>query len=174
MFRLRQKHSRNLGQESAPVNAESLIASQSVPAAIAAAVIAIIIFNIVWAFTALASGKFFPWFSILQGAAIGKAVQKYGRGFDWRFPVVAGVAAWIGAFSGNLFIALVFTMVETGGVGRDWWDVLPSFLITTVSVADIIFSGTATVIAAFYSTRQLNRHEVLAIRKYAAERHDKR
>jgi len=174
MFRLRQKHSRNLDRESVPVNADKLIAAQSVRAAITGAVIAIIIFNIIWAYTASASGKFFPWFSILQGAAIGKAVQSYGRGFDWRFPVIAGAAAWTAAFSGNLFIALVFTVTETGGVGRDWWEVLRSFYANTLSVVDVIYAFCAAAIAIYYSKRQLNRHEVFALRKHAAEKHGER
>lgn len=174
MFRLRQKHSRNLGQQSAPVDAEKLLASQSVRAAIIGAVAATIIFNVVWVFTAVATGKFFPWFSILQGAAIGQAVQRFGRGFDWRFPLMAGVAAWTGAFSGNLFIASVFTVAETGGVGGDWWEVLQSFYLNTISVVDVIYAFCATSIAIYYSKRQLSRHEVLALRKKLAEKHDKR
>ena len=138
MFRLRQKHSRNLRRDATLVNAEKLIAAQSVRAAITGAAIAIIMFNIVWAFTASASGKFLPWISIVQGAVIGIAVQRSGRGLDWRFPLVAGAAAWIGAFSGNLFIALVFTGTETIGPGSNWWGVLRSFFENPVSVIDVI------------------------------------
>jgi hypothetical protein len=174
MFRLRQKHSRNLGQESTPVDAKKLIGSQSVRAAIIGAATATIIFNVVWVFTAVGTGKFFPWFSILQGAAIGRAVQKYGRGFDWRFPLIAGVAAWTGAFSGNLLVALVFTVAETGGVGRGWWEILRSFYLNTISAVDVIYAICASLIAAYYSKIQLSRHDVLALRKNAAERHDKR
>jgi hypothetical protein len=172
MLRLRQKHSRNLDQAKVSVDADKLLATQSVRAAGTAAVVAIIILNIVWAYTASASGKFFPWFSILQGAAIGKVVQKFGRGFDWRFPAIAGTAAWLGAFSGNLFIALMVSGTETAGVSRSWWEILLSFWLNTVSVVDVIFAFTAAVIAMFYSKRQLNRHEVYALRNKMAEKHD--
>lgn len=174
MLRLRQRHSRNLGQAKVSVNAEKLLATQSARAAGTAAVVAIIVLNVVWAYTASASGKFFPWFPVLQGAAIGKAVQKFGHGFDWRFPAIAGAAAWLGAFSGNLFIALMFTGTETTGIGRGWWEILRSFCLNTVSVVDVIFACAAVVIAMFYSQRQLNRHEVFALRTYMAEKHDKR
>jgi len=84
MFRLRQKHSRNLGRDTTLVNAEKLIAAQSVRAAITGAAIAIIMFNIVWAYTASASGKFLPWISIVQGAVI--------------VPFRGPAAAWTGVF----------------------------------------------------------------------------
>jgi len=174
MFRLRQKHSRNLGREVTLVNAEKLIAAQSVRAAITGAAIAIIMFNIIWAYTASASGKFLPWISIVQGAVIGMAVQRAGRGLDWRFPVVAGSAAWIAAFSGNLFIALVFTGTEATGVGSNWWRVLGSFFENTVSVIDVIYAFCAVAVSIFYSKRPLNRYEVLALRKHAADRNAER
>ena len=174
MFRLRQKHSRNLGRDATLVNAEKLIAAQSVRAAITGAAITIIMFNIVWAYTASASGKFLPWISIVQGAVIGIAVQRCGRGLDWRFPLVAGAAAWIGAFSGNLFIALVFTGTETIGPGSNWRLILGSFFENTVSVIDVIYAFCAVAVAIFYSKRPLNRYEVLALRKHAVDRNDER
>jgi hypothetical protein len=169
MFRLRQKHSRYVYEESAPVNADRLIAAQSVRAAITAAAIAIIAFNIVWAYTASASGKYFPWVAVVQGAAIGMAVQRIGRGLDWRFPLIAGVAAWTGAFTGNLFIALEFTASETGRVSGDWWQIVNNFLVHTVTVVDVIYAFSAVAVATYYSKRRLNRHQVFALRKHAEE-----
>lgn len=167
MFRLRQKHSRFVYEESAPVNAERLIAAQSVRSAVTAAAIAIIAFNIVWVFTSSASGKYFPWFAVIQGAAIGVAVQRGGRGLDWRFPLIAGIAAWTGAFTGNLFIALEFTVSETGGVDGGWWQITRDFFVNTVSAIDVIYAFSAVAVATFYSKRPLNRHEVFALRTIA-------
>lgn len=167
MFRLRQKHSRNLDREIAPVNAEALIAAQSVRAALTGAAIAIICFNVIWVYTASASGKYFPWVAIVQGAAIGMAVQRSGRGLDWRFPLIAGVAAWTGAFSGNLFIALEFTASETGFVEGGWWQIVQVFFMNTVTVIDVIYAFCAAAISTFYSKRRLNRYQVLALRKHA-------
>lgn len=165
MFRLKQKHSQNLGQDATPVNATRLIAVQSVRAAVTGAAIAVICCNLIWAYTASASGKFFPWISIVQGIAIGIAVQQTGRGLDWRFPLIAGIAAWTGAFSGNLFIALVFTAAETGTVPRGWWEILQSFFTNTVTAVDVIYALCAVAVATFYSRRRLKRHEVLALRR---------
>lgn len=167
MFRLYQKHSRNLDRDVAPVSVEKLLAAQSVRGAVVSAVIAVIGFNIIWAYTASLSDKFFPWMSILQGILVGRVVRAYGRGLDWRFPVIAGAAAWIGAFSGNLFIALVFTVAETGGVYISWREILRSFFLDTVTVVDVIYALFAVALATFYSKRRLNRHEVLALRKHA-------
>ena len=165
MFRLKLRHSRHLDDKSPAVSAEKLIAAQSVRAAITGAAIAIIGSNILWAYSASTSGRFFPWIAIIQGAAIGIAVQKAGRGLDWRFPLIAGIAAWTGAFSGNLFIALLFTTAETGAVSNSWWRILHSFFTNTVSGVDVIYALCAVAVATFYSKRRLNRHEVLALRR---------
>jgi len=165
MFRLKLRHSRHLDDKSPAVSAEKLIAAQSVRAAITGAAIAIIGSNILWAYSASASGRFFPWIAIIQGAAIGIAVQKAGRGLDWRFPLIAGIAAWTGAFSGNLFIALLFTTADTGSAPNSWLQILQSFFSNTVSGADVIYALCAVAVATFHSKRRLNRHEVLALRR---------
>ncbi len=169
MFRLKLRHSCHLDDKSPAVSAEKLIAAQSVRAAITSAAVAIVGSNILWAYSASASGRFFPWIAIIQGAAIGIAVRKAGRGLDWRFPLIAGVAAWVGAFSGNLFIALLFTTAETGAVPNGWWQILQSFFAHTVSVIDVIYALCAVAVATFYSKRRLNRYEVLALRKNREE-----
>ncbi len=165
MFRLKLRHSRHLDDKSPAVSAEKLMAEQSVRAATTGAAIAIIVVNILWAYSASASARFFPWIAIFQGAAIGIAVQKAGRGLDWRFPLIAGIAAWTGAFSGNLFIALLFTTADTGSVPNSWLQILQSFFSNTVSGADVIYALCAVAVATFHSKRQLNRHEVLALRR---------
>jgi hypothetical protein len=170
MFRLRQRHSRHVYDDKVTVSAEKLIAAQSVRAAVTGATIAVIALNIVWAYTASASGRYFPWFAIVQGAGIGIAVRRSGRGLDWRFPFVAGIAAWIGAFTGNLFIALEFTATETGRIEGSWWQIVQDFLANTVTVIDVIYAFCAVAVAMFYSKRQLNRYEVLALRKHAEEK----
>ena len=167
MFRLSQKHSRHLHEAKISVSAEKLIAEQSVRAAITSAAITIIVCNILWLYTASASGRFFPWISIIQGVAIGIAVQKAGRGLDWRFPLIAGLAAWLGAFSGNLFIALAFTGTQNAALDDNWWQILQNFYANTVTVIDVIYAFCAVAVGTFYSKRRLDRHEVFALRKHA-------
>lgn len=170
MFRLKQKHSQHLHETNTPVSAERLIAEQSVRAAITGAATTIIVFNILWAYTASASGKFFPWIAIIQGIAIGFAVRKAGRGLDWRFPLVAGLAAWAGAFSGNLFIALAFTGAQNAVLDDGWWQIVKNFYLNTITVIDVIYAFCAVAVATFYSKRRLNRHEVFALRKHVEDK----
>lgn len=165
MYGLGQRHSRHLHEKRPPVSGQKLIAEQSLRAAITSAAIGIIVLNILWAYTASASGKYFPWLAVVQGAAIGYAIQRNGRGLDWRFPLIAGVSAWIASFSGNLFIALLFTTTETGPVRNGWWQILYSFFANTVSAVDVIYASCSVAVATFYAKRRLTRHEVLALRK---------
>ncbi len=165
MYRLGQRHSRHLHEKRPPVSGQKLIAEQSLRAAMISAAIGIIVLNILWAYTASASGKYFPWFAVVQGAAIGYFIQRNGRGLDWRFPLIAGLSAWIASFSGNLFIALLFTTTETGPVRNGWRQILYSFFENTVSGIDIIYALCAVAVATFYAKRRLTRHEVLALRK---------
>ena len=167
MFRLRQKHSHQLHEGHDPVSAEKLLAEQSVRAGITGAAITIIVCNILWAYTSSVSGKFFPWIAIIQGVAIGFAVRKSGRGLDWRFPLIAGMAAWAGAFSGNLFIAVAFTGAQNAALDDGWWPLVRNFYSNTVTVIDVIYAFSAVAVATFYSKRRLNRHEVFALRKHA-------
>lgn len=166
MFRLRQRHSRHLHETRPAVSAEILIGAQSLRGAITGAAITIIVVNILWAYTASMSGRFFPWMVIIQGAVIGIVVRTTGRGLDWRFPLIAGIAAWTGAFSGNLFIAILFTRLDTGATIDNWWQILHSFFTHTVSAIDVIYAFCAVAVATFYAKRPLNRHQVLALRKH--------
>jgi len=149
MFRLRQRHSRHLQEANIPASVEKLIAAQFVRAAFMAATITIIIVNILSAYTASVSGWFFPGIAIIQGAPISIAVQKGGRGLDWRFPLTAGAAAWTGAVGANLFIALVFTATETGAVSSGWWQILRSFFANAVSIVDVIYALCAVAVTTF-------------------------
>ncbi len=167
MFRLKQTHSQHPHETNTPTSAEKLIAEQSVRAAVTSAAIAIIVCNILWLYTASAFGRYFPWIAILQGVAIGFSVRVAGRGLDWRFPLVAALAAWVGAFTGNLFIALAFTAAQNAAIDQGWWPILTSFLMNTVTAIDVIYAFCAVAIAIFYSKRRLNRHEVFALRKHA-------
>ncbi len=167
MFRLKQTHSQHLHETNTPASAEKLIAEQSVRAAATSAAIAIIVCNILWLYTASAFGRYFPWIAILQGVAIGLSVRAAGRGLDWRFPLVAALAAWVGAFTGNLFIALAFTATQNAAIDQGWWLILTSFFLNTVTAIDVIYAFCAVAVAIFYSKRRLNRHEVFALRNHA-------
>ncbi len=129
----------------------------------------VLVFGWIWAALSMRTGRVFPWISILIGMFVGLGVQRFGRGLDWRFPVIAAVLAWVGAYVGNLMIGIV----ETGryidadpfsvfvGLSRD---TMKNFFANTVSPVDHIYAFCAAVVASFLAKRRLNRREVVAIR----------
>lgn len=152
-----------------PVDPQTLRDAQSVKRAVLAALAATLVLSAFWMFFASVTGRVFPWFSIIQGIFIGLAVRRFGRGLDWRFPLVAGLFAWTGAFFGNLLVAIPAT---TSALDASWWEVirgltwwsLRTFFDEVITVVDYIYGLCAAAVAVFYAKRRLNRHEVFALR----------
>ncbi len=128
-----------------------------------------LVFGWIWATLSIATGRVFPWLSILIGVLVGVAVRRYGRGLDWRFPVIAAFLAWSGTYAGNLMIGIVETgrYIDAGvfsvfaGLSRD---TMENFFTITVSPVDHIYAFCAAGVASYLAKRRLNRREVLAIR----------
>ena len=169
MLRLGKKKTTRAEGPPAQVDPQKLVDAQSVRRAVLAAVAATVILSSFWMFFANVTGRVFPWFSILQGIFIGLAVRRFGRGLDWRFPLIAGMSAWIGAFFGNLLVAIPAT---TSALDASWWEVvrgltwwsLRTFFDEVITVVDYIYAFCAAAVAIFYAKRRLNRHEVFALR----------
>lgn len=167
---LGKRPSRTSEAPSRQVDPQALIDAQSVHRAALAAVAATLLLSLVWLLLADLSGRVFPWFSIVQGIFIGLAVRRFGRGLDWRFPLVAGLTAWIGAFFGNLLLAIPVTTsaldASTWQVirGLTWWS-LSTFFDEVVTAVDYIYAFCAAAVAIFYAKRRLNRYEEFALRK---------
>ena len=152
------------------------MAQQSAGRAVAGGIGTLLVFGWLWASASMATGRVFPWLSVLIGALVGLAVRYYGRGLDWRFSVIAAVLAWAGAYAGNLMIGIV----ETGryieaksfsvflGLSRD---TMENFFANTVNPIDHIYALCAAGVASFLAKRRLNRREVLAVRKLREEKH---
>ena len=150
-------------------DADRLLAEQSVTRAVVAGTAAALLLGWLWALGSVGTGRVFPWLTILIGAIVGLAVRHFGRGLDWRFPVIAAVIAWTGAYAGNLMIGIV----ETGryidanpfsvfaGLSADTID---NFFENTINPVDHIYAFSAAGVAAFFANRRLNRREVLALR----------
>ena len=146
-----------------------ILAQQSVGRAVTGGIVVVLLSGWIWARLSMETGRVFPWFSILIGMVIGLAVQRVGRGLDWRFPVIAAVLAWTGAYVGNLMIGIVETgrYIEAdsfsvfAGLSRD---TMENFFANTVSPVDHIYAFCAAGVAAFLAKRRLKRREVLAIR----------
>ena len=168
IYRLRHKHKPGAASD---VNAEALIAEQSLRSAAIGAVAAIFILTAVWVYAVMLFDQFFPWIAVVQGFFIGRAVQHFGRGIDWRFPALAAVAAIIGAFFGSFVSALFLTSREFGMsplplLSEISWHTLRTFATREFGVVGVIYAGTSAAVAGFFAARRLTRGEAIALRRY--------
>lgn len=137
--------------------------------AIIAGIAVVLVFGWMWAILSVQTGRVFPWFTILIGAIVGIAIQRYGRGLNWRFPVIAALIAWGGAYVDNLMIGIVETgrYIEAApvrvfaGLSKD---TMENFFENTVTPVDHIYALCAAGVASFFAKRRLNRREIHAIR----------
>lgn len=175
MFRLKQKHSKKGPEKYPEPNAGKIIAEQSLLRAVIGSVLVAILLSYAWASYSVSTNRVFPWFTIVMGALIGYAVQRFGKGLDWRFPVVAAVVACTASYFGNLMIGVVETgrYIEASparvfaGLSMD---TMENFFANTISPIDHIYAFSAAGVAAFFANRRLNRREVLAVRTLTGER----
>ena len=169
MLRLQKKHSRKQVYTGPKPDAALIVAQQSVGRAIGGGIAVVLVFGWMWATLSVETGRVFPWLSVLIGAIVGLVMQRYGRGLDWRFPVIAALLAWIGAYAGNLMIGVIETgrYIEAApfqvfaGLSKD---TMENFFANTVTPVDHIYALCAAGVAAFLAKRRLNRREVHALR----------
>lgn len=169
MFRLKQKHAQKRGERLPPADGRKLLAEQSVLRGLVGTLGVALLLSWGWALFAMATGRVFPWFSILIGALVGIAMQRFGRGLDWRFPVMAIVIAGLAAYFGNLMIGVLETgrYIEANplrvlaGLSAD---TMRNFFRNTIGPIDHIYAFSACGVAAFFANRRLKRHEVLGLR----------
>ena len=170
MFRLKHKHSQPATNKRPPADGRLLLAEQSVVRGFIGSMVVGLLLCWLWAMLSTTSGRVFPWFSVLIGALIGLAMQRLGRGLDWRFPVMAGAVEALAAYAGNLFIGVFETgryieAAPVSVVGGLSGDTMASFFRNTISPVDHIYAFCASGVAAFFANRRLKRHEVLGLRK---------
>lgn len=174
MFRLKQKHTRKNKEKLPPADGRRLLAQQSLARGALGGIAIAFLACWMWALFVLNTGRIFPWFSILIGALVGVAVQRFGRGLDWRFPVIAVVVAGLAAYAGNLFIGVFETgrYIDAnpgqvfGGLSAD---TMREFFRNTIGPVDHIYAFSACGVAAFFANRRLKRHEVLGLRIFQRE-----
>jgi len=172
MFRLRQKHSQRRPEQFATPDARRILAEQSLLRAFTGGLAVAFVLCWTWAVFSASSGRILPWFSVLIGALIGLAVQRFGRGLDWRYPLLAAVLACTAAYFGNLMIGVVETgrYIEASPLrvfGGLSFETMRNFFSVTLSPIDHIYAFCAAGVAAFLANRRLNRREVLAVRTIA-------
>jgi hypothetical protein len=171
VLRLPRKHAAKTLAPPNPADGERLAREQSVRNAIMAGLVVIIVYSSAWALLSTTIQRVYPWLTVLQGALIGLAVRRAGRGLDWKFPTIAAVLAVIGALAGSVVVAAAFTAAEfdTGtitilrGVTAMTW---PVFFDEVMTPADAVFALFGAAAAAFYANRRLNRAQYLALRTW--------
>ena len=139
--------------------------------AIVGGIVTILIFTMLWLLLTRAAGRVFPWATVVLGLALGRVVQRAGRGVDWRFPVLAAAMAVIGSLFANVIIAAANT-AESMGLGI--FEILsavtamtwPVFFDEVLTAAAYIYAGIAAVLAAYFANRRLSRSEYRALRLY--------
>ena len=171
VLRLPRRHSRDSGSPPDPERGAKLARMQSLRAAITVSMIVIILFSIGWALLSSATGRVFPWMTLVLALLIGLAVRRAGRGLDWRFPVIAATAAIVGSLVGNIVVAASTTAAELGtgtltvlrAVTEYTW---PVFFSEVMTGADLVYAIGAAGIAAFYANRKLTRSQYASYRMW--------
>ena len=175
VLRLPRKHSREKASKPDAERGARLARLQSTRAAITASLIVVILFSIGWAFLSGALERVFPWMTLVQALLIGLAVQRAGRGIDWRFPVIAAIVAILGSVVGNIVVAASSTANELGtgtltvlrAVTEFTW---PVFFGEVMTGADFVYAIGAAGIAAYYANRRLTRSQYASYRLWREQR----
>ena len=175
-LRLRKKHGTGERRNVTAADGERLVRAQSLRNAVVAGLIAIVVFSVLWILLTSLLDRVFPWMTVALGAMIGFAVQRGGRGVDWRFPTLAAVLAILGALASNIVVAASYT-AETFGTGTlhvlrsvtsmTW----PVFFDEVWTIADGFYAVLAASVAAFLANRRLTRSQYYALRLWRSDRH---
>lgn len=169
LLRLRKKHGDGREVDVTVADGERLVRTQSMRNAIVAGLGAIVLFCFLWMGLASLTRRVFPWLTVILGALIGVAIQRAGRGVDWRFPVLAAAMAIAGSVISNIVVAASVT-AESFGAGTlqvlravtsmTW----PVFFAEVWGIADSFYAVVAAGFAAFFANRRLSRREFHALR----------
>ncbi|NOX68156.1 MAG: hypothetical protein GXP15_03145 [Gammaproteobacteria bacterium] len=170
ILRLRKKHAADPQQSVAKIDAQALLDEQSLSRATLGALFALVIVNALWVYFSLLFDRFYPWGSIIQGFMIGRAVRHFGKGINWRFPLLAAVFAFAGALIGSFVVSLNLTAREFSTsafalVNEVSWYTIETFMTRDFGRVGLIYALTAAVLAAFFANRRLDQYAEVALRK---------
>jgi hypothetical protein len=174
ILRLRKKHAAGRHERPAAADGERLMRAQSLRQAAMAALIAIVVFAMLWSMLTIALGRVLPWMTLFLGVMIGFAVRRAGQGLDWRFPSLAALFSFVGAILANIVVAAgttagefdISTISVLGAVTTMTW---PVFFAEVMTAADWVFALFAAGIATFYANRRLSRKQFHALRIWQEE-----
>ena len=170
-LRLRRKHAPTDAAEATAEDGARLVRAQSLRSAIVASLIAIVAFSVLWIMITRVTGRVFPWLTILLGLLVGYGTRRTGRGVDWRFPTLAAVMTFLGAFASSIVVAASTTAEEIGATTLEvlrsvTFMTWPVYFTEVITVADYIYAVSAAIVAAFYANRRLSRADYRALRLY--------
>lgn len=128
---------------------------------------------LLWVYVAMLFDRYFPWVSIVQGLFTGLAMQRFGRGLDWRFPLAAAGLTAFAAIVGSFLVALYLTGREFGTGALALVDEISAHTISTFLTRDFgvvgyIYMTFAAALAAFFANRRLLTGEAAALRRHAS------
>ncbi|MGB5410330.1 MAG: hypothetical protein WBN09_02290 [Woeseiaceae bacterium] len=174
-LRLPKRHDPTAATAATAEDGGRLMAGQSLKAALLAALIALVVFSVLWIMVTRLTGRILPWMTIIQGIGLGYAVRRAGNGIDWRFPALAALLAGFGAFFSYAVVAASVTAESMGtgtlhilrSVTAMTW---PVFFAEVVTAADYVFAASAAIAAAFFAARRLSRSEYRAVRLWRERR----
>lgn len=99
-------------------------------------------------------GGAFGFLALGIGAAVGYAMQVFGRGIETRFTAAALILAVIGCLAGNLVIAAAYSPSYAS---------LMTVWLSTFEVIDLVYWLLAAWAAIYWAPRPLSREERLAV-----------
>lgn len=174
LVRLWKRHAPGKPIKATATDGVRLVSAQSVRDAVVAGLVVIVVFSVIWAVLSVLTSRILPWMTMVLGFALGKAIQRAGHGIDWRFPVIAGLFAVVGALIANIVVAAAFKADELGigtlEVLRATTSVTWSYFFSMVMTpADAVFAIFSAAIAAFYANRKLTREEFFALKLWQRE-----
>ncbi len=168
-MRLNQKHSRSLYEPKQKLDGRAVITSQSISIAVYAALLGVAACTVAWMLTASLFQRVFPWFVLGESIVIGLLVRYGGRGFDWRFSLIAAIATVVSAYCGNFLIAadsaanaLQVSLWQVVLNMSEW--TMSTYFDEDVSSVDHIYAAYGAAVSAFFARRRLSRAEVHALR----------
>ncbi|MGI9234966.1 MAG: hypothetical protein ACR2RD_15140 [Woeseiaceae bacterium] len=169
VLRLRKKHGSGKPREVTADDGARLVHAQSIRNAVVAALLAVVVFCVLWIAMSELFDRIFPWMTVLLGAMVGFAIRHAGRGVDWRFPVLAAVLTLLGALMANVVVAASTTadIFDTStlhvlqSVTSMTW---PVFFDEVWNVADGFYAVLSAGLAAFLANRQITRSQYYALR----------
>ena len=103
-LRLRRKHGEGRKTDVTAADGARLEQAQSFRNAVAAGLITLVVFCVLWVSLSSLTNRVFPWMTVVLGGMLGIAIRRAGQGLDWRFPVLAAAMAIAGAVISNVVL----------------------------------------------------------------------